>query len=105
MGMGMITECLQEVGKEPVEIERLNSKDNGVAIDEVVALRRKEVIYIVWTWGGDSWERRDQLLNFGWGAEVVFWAVVWVNYRREGRRKGIMSKEFRKSRIEKVRFI
>ena len=44
MGMGMITECLQEVGKEPVEIERLNSKDNGVAIDKVVALRRKEVI-------------------------------------------------------------
>ena len=30
--------------KEPVEIERLNSKDNGVAIDEVVTLRRKEVI-------------------------------------------------------------
>ena len=45
------------------------------------------------------------MLNFGWGAEVVFWAVVWVNYRREGRRKGIMSKEFRKSRIEKVCFI
>ena len=40
----MTTECLQEVGKEPVEIERLNSKDNGVAIDKVVALRRKEVI-------------------------------------------------------------
>ena len=45
------------------------------------------------------------MLNFGWGAEVVFWAVVWVDHRREGRRKGIMSKEFRKSRIEKVRFI
>ena len=46
MGMGMTTECLQEVRKEPVEIERLNSKDNGVATDEVVALRRKEVIFL-----------------------------------------------------------
>ena len=53
LGIGIIMECLQEVGKRPDDIERLNRMEIGAAMDEEVALRRNDVI--------SSWPGAEQL--------------------------------------------
>ena len=53
LGIGIIMECLQEVGKRPDDIERLNRVERGAAMDEEVALRRNDVI--------SSWPGAEQL--------------------------------------------
>ena len=40
LGIGIITECLQEVGNRSEDMERFNKINRGVAIDVEVALRR-----------------------------------------------------------------
>ena len=67
-GIGMIMECLQEVGKRPEDIERLNRVERGAAMDEEVALRRNDVI--------SSWPGAEQL-----GREEMSLIIVGAEHR------------------------
>ena len=58
LGIGIIIECLQEVGKRPLAIERLNKVEKGAAIDDEVDLRRKNVIS---SWPGEEQFGREEI--------------------------------------------
>ena len=68
LGIGIIMERLQEVGKRPEDIERLNRVERGAAMDEEVALRKNDVI--------SSWPGAEQL-----GREEMSLIIVDAEHR------------------------
>lgn len=91
LGMRIITECWQYVGKRPVDMERLNKIDRGVIIEEEVGLRRKDVIS---SWPGKcSLEVRRLVVDCEWRAKVV--VGTWVGRKIMAKKLSLISLLYR----------